>query len=109
MPQNEYLYRVVLVRPAMLSEGPTPEEAAIRERHVAYVGGLQESGDLILAGRVRAEPERTFGLVIFRADDEAAARVIMESDPAVSEGLMTAELFEFPLAFAGSLTAEEQP
>ena len=61
---------------------------------------------LILAGRVHAEPERSFGIVIFRADDEAAAQAMMQADPAVNEGLMTAELYEFPLAFAGEFTAE---
>jgi uncharacterized protein YciI len=107
MAQNEYLYMLKLVRPALLSEGPTPAEAAIRERHVAYVQGLQSSGVLILAGRVQTEPEQSFGLVIFRAADETAARQVMAADPAVGGGLMTAELFGFPLAFAGSFTAAE--
>jgi len=107
MAQNEYLYMLRLVRPALLSEGPTPAEAAIRDRHVRYVEGLKTSGALILAGRVRTEPERSFGLVIFRAADATEARLVMEADPAVGDGLMTAELFEFPVAFAGSFTAAE--
>jgi len=107
MAQNEYLYLLRLVRPALLSEGPTPAEAEIRDRHVRYVRSLKLSGVLILAGRAHTAPEQSFGLVIFRAVDKAAARAVMQADPAVSEGLMTVELFEFPLAFAGSFTAVE--
>jgi uncharacterized protein YciI len=109
MEMKEYLYLLRLKRPALLSEGPTAEEAASRQRHVDYVKGLQENGTLILAGRAHTEPERSFGLVVFRALDDSAAQAIMQSDPAVVEGLMTAELFEFPVVFAGrfSETAEQ--
>jgi uncharacterized protein YciI len=101
MADSEFLYILRLVRPALLEQGPTEQEAATRQRHVEYVAGLEQSGELILAGRVHTEPDRSFGLVIFRAADMDAARAVMEGDPAVSEGLMTAELFEFPVAFAG--------
>lgn len=109
MAQSEYLYMLRLVRPELLSEGPTEAEAVVRERHVDYVAGLQAGGELILAGRVHTEPERSFGIVIFRAADEDAARVVMQTDPAVSEGLMTAELYRFPVAFAGKFTQESHP
>jgi uncharacterized protein YciI len=39
--------------------------------------------------------DKTFGLAIFEAADEAAARRPMESDPAVAAGVMTAELHPF--------------
>jgi uncharacterized protein YciI len=104
MAQGEYLYMLRVTRPGVLSEGPTEAEAAARERHFDYVRGLKEAGALILAGRTQAEPERSVGLVIFRADDAEAARAIMEADPAVAEGIMTAELFGFPVAFAGDFT-----
>ena len=104
MAQGEYLYMLRVTRPGMLSEGPTEAEAAARERHFEYVRGLKEAGALILAGRTLAEPEQSVGLVIFRADDAAQAQAIMEADPAVAEGIMTAELFEFPVAFAGEFT-----
>ena len=39
--------------------------------------------------------DKTFGIAIFEAKDEAAARVFMESDPAVVAGLMSAELHPF--------------
>ncbi len=39
--------------------------------------------------------DRTFGIAIFEAADEADARAFMEADPAVAAGLMTAEVHPF--------------
>ncbi|NLL89375.1 MAG: hypothetical protein GX228_10760 [Firmicutes bacterium] len=39
-----------------------------------------------------------FGVVIFEADSEEEARFLMETDPAVEEGIMTAELFPYRVA-----------
>jgi len=104
MAQNEYIYLLKFNRPALLVEGPTEEEAAIRQRHLDYVKGLKDDGSLILAGRTQTAPEYSVGLVIFRAKDEAAAQRIVQSDPAVALGLMTAELYPFPVIVAGQLS-----
>ena len=40
-----------------------------------------KSGRLVLAGRTKEPGDKTFGIAIFRASDEAAARKFMESDP----------------------------
>lgn len=42
--------------------------------------------------------EKTFGLVIFEAESEVEARRLMNNDPAVTEGMMTAELFPYHVA-----------
>ena len=57
-----------------------------------------QTGELILAGRTREPGDKTFGIAIFEANDETAARKFMESDPAVVAGLMTAELHPFSVA-----------
>ena len=57
-----------------------------------------QSGQLILAGRTQEPGNRTFGIAIFVAADEAAARKFMEDDPAVVAGLMIAELHPFAVA-----------
>ena len=52
----------------------------------------------MFAGR-RSEPgDKTFGVAIFEASDEAAARKFMQADPAIMGGLMTAELHPFAVA-----------
>ncbi len=68
------------------------------DRHFARFQNAIETGELILAGRTREPGDKTFGIAIFEANDEAAARKFMESDPAVVAGLMTAELHPFSVA-----------
>jgi len=43
--------------------------------------------------------ETTAGIAILNAPDEAAAQVIMESEPFVKSGLMNATLFPFRIAY----------
>ena len=68
------------------------------DRHFARFQHAIERGELILAGRTREPGDKTFGIAIFEASGETAAREFMESDPAVVAGLMTAELHPFSVA-----------
>ena len=75
----------------------TDEEAATMQRHRAHLAALFEQGILLLAGP-------TFGPVntainVIEAADEDAARAVMESDPAISSGLMTGELRPMRVSF----------
>jgi uncharacterized protein YciI len=56
------------------------------------------AGQVILSGRTSEPLDQTFGLVVFEAEDEAAARRYMESDPAVVAGVMTATLHPYSVA-----------
>ena len=50
-------------------------------------------------GYMRIQPgQEKFGIAIFEAPDEDAARKFMQEDPAVAGGLMTAELHPFAVA-----------
>jgi uncharacterized protein YciI len=76
----------------------TKEDNMVLSRHFTRFQHASETGELILAGRTKEPGEKTFGIAIFEAKDEAAARAFMESDPAVVAGLMTAELHPFAVA-----------
>ena len=95
---NQYLYFLKPVRLGMVTEGPTPEEAEIVSRHFAHLEALTEKGVMILVGRTQNNDESTFGIAIFEAEDDSAARAIMESDPAVRERVMKAELHPYKIA-----------
>jgi uncharacterized protein YciI len=82
----------------MLSQGPTPDEEARVSEHFQYLKALLEGGQLILAGRTLNTDPLSFGIVILRAESDDAARQIMEKDPAVSNGVMHAELYPFRVA-----------
>ena len=73
------------------------DKAAVR-RHFTRLQAATTDGKVILAGRTLEPGDRTFGLVIFEADDEPAARAFMESDPSVVEKIMTAELHPYAVA-----------
>ena len=53
---------------------------------------------MILAGRTDEPMDRRFGLVIFEAEGEEAAQAFMQSDPAVTGGVMTATLHPYSIA-----------
>jgi uncharacterized protein YciI len=95
---THYLYRIQPTRLEMLTHGPTAEEAEIVTQHFAYLQRLTEEGVVVLAGRTLNTDERSFGIVIFRADSEEAARRVMEQDPAVRNRVMRAELYPYRIA-----------
>lgn len=98
MPMPQFLYRLQLVRTAVLVEGPTESEAAIIGAHFEYLAKGVEEGTVQLAGRTLTRDERTFGITLFVAPSESAARDFMNNDPVVKNGVMKAELFPFRVA-----------
>lgn len=94
----QYLYVLRPARLAMLTDGGTPEEQRIVGEHFAHLQRLTEEGVTILMGRTLNNDERTLGLVVFNAADDDSAQQVMESDPAVAQGVMTAELFPYRVA-----------
>ncbi|MDQ3004075.1 MAG: YciI family protein [Chloroflexota bacterium] len=78
---NQFLYFLKPTRLGMVTEGPTPDEAETVSRHFAYLSDLTDKGVMILVGRTQNNDESTIGIAIFEAEDESAAREIMENDP----------------------------
>jgi uncharacterized protein YciI len=77
----------------------TPEEAAIMSGpHTEHLERLLAEGTLILAGPTWGQPLND-GVAVFEAPDEAAARAVMESDPAITSGLMTGELRQMRVSY----------
>ena len=95
---NQWIYVLKVTRLEMLTEGSTPEEDKIVGRHFAYLKDLTEKGVMILMGRTQNNNESTFGIAIFEAENEEAARTIMENDPAVAGGVMRATLYPYKVA-----------
>lgn len=76
----------------------TEKENRLVGEHFKKLQDLQKSGKLILAGRTTVEEKSTMGLVVFEAASEQEARDVMNADPAVANGIMTAELFPYAVA-----------
>lgn len=98
---QEFLYRLQLVRGDMLRTGPTGVEQAVVAEHFAYLQDLNVKGAVILVGRTLTTDENTMGLTVFRAESEDAARQVMNGDPAVKKGVMTATLYPFKVILQG--------
>lgn len=95
---KQYAYQVKPARVDMLTNGLTKDEEAIVDEHFNYLKDLTERRVVILAGRTQNNDNTSFGIVIFRAESEDAARAIMRGDPAVKKGIMRATLFPFRVA-----------
>ena len=70
----------------------TEEESAVFAEHFAHLTDLLADGVLILAGPTLGRVNT--GLAIFEAEDEEEARAVMDSDPAIRNGVVDGELRE---------------
>lgn len=93
----EYLYMIHPYRHGFF-EAPTPEEEAILDEHFAYLKRAAETGIVLLAGPCTDD---TFGLVVFRAENEEAANAFMFDDPSVKKNVMVAELHPMHISIRG--------
>ena len=93
-----YIYKIQPVRPEMLSDGMTDDEARITAEHFAYLQRLRDDGALILAGRTLNADYSAFGIAIFEARDDDHMRELTQADPGVAQKLFRAEWFLFRIA-----------
>jgi uncharacterized protein YciI len=70
---------------------PAEEESRIVSEHYEYLKQLRAEGRLVLAGP-SALPGDTFGLGIFDQKHRAEVEAIVAADPAITGGIMTAEI-----------------
>ena len=92
---KQFIYVLHLVPRLYDDKSWTADDKAAVDRHLGNFKATVQSGQLILAGRTSETGDKTFGIAIFEAADEAAAQKFMEADPAVAAGVMIAELHPF--------------
>lgn len=98
-----YLYRIKPTRLEMLTDH-TDHEADVVSRHFAYLQENAANGVVLLAGRTLNTDPDTFGIIIFEAADDDAAKAFMDNDPAVIEGVMSASVFPYRVAIGGHIS-----
>ena len=95
---KQYLY-VLRVAPHLQDEAKWSDaDNAATGRHFKRLQDDLAKGRIILAGRTSEPLDKTFGLVVFEAPDDAAAKAYMDADPAVQAGVMTATLHPYAVA-----------
>jgi uncharacterized protein YciI len=99
----EFIYQILPGGRPELTTDPsswTKEDEAVSASHFRYLEQAAEEGTLILAGR--SQDGIGPALVIFEAEDEAAARRFMEDDPFIREGLFRSSLHPYRVALMRS-------
>jgi uncharacterized protein len=108
MGLKQYIYTLKLI-PNLLEEGNwTERENQVVKDHFENLQRLLKRGTLILAGKTDGIDKETFGIVILQTETEEEAQELMQNDPTVREGIMTAELFPYSVAlFNNQFQVEE--
>jgi uncharacterized protein YciI len=88
---------IYVIRPlrAGFAGGMSADGERLMDKHFDYLKALLAAGTLVMAGPCT---DAAFGVVVFKAESEAAARAIMAGDPAVQGGIMQAELHPFRIS-----------
>ena len=86
-----FAYRILPPRESFVAT-MEPREMAVMGRHWEHIQALHARGVVQYVGRAE---NGDYGLCVIEAADEAEARRIAASDPAVAEGLMRAEVHAF--------------
>ena len=89
---SEWCYLLQACRPTLMQDATGEEQASVR-RHFRRLVDMLEAGTLVLAGPCTDGVGP--GIVVFEAADEDEARRVMEEDPAVVDGVMTATLHPY--------------
>jgi uncharacterized protein YciI len=99
-PPKPKHFLIVLRLPERLHDQKawTKEDSAAVGAHFQRLKAAVAEGKVLLAGRTEEPLDRTMGLIILAAPDEAAAREFMNGDPCVAAGVMTATLHPYGLA-----------
>ena len=95
---KQFVY-ILKVKPHLHDEAKwSKKDQAATGQHFERLKKATAAGQVILAGRSTESLDKTFGLVVFEAENEAAAKAFMDADPAVVAGVMTATLHPYSVA-----------
>ncbi len=81
--------------PAWPAGQPAPQQAL--QDHQVYLEELMQCGKLLMAGLFRDDAGG--GIAVLDSSDEASARHMMDEDPAVQSGLLSARLRPWQMVF----------
>lgn len=97
---SHFVYKLIPPRPTFDSDMNQAEAATMGE-HAAYWSELLANGVAVVFGPV-ADPSGTWGLAVVEADTEAHVHTLGNSDPAITSGIATFEVYAMPMAIVRS-------
>lgn len=96
--KQQFIYVLKLIERLYDDDSWTEEDNNIVKEHFEKLQRLNKEGTVILAGRTLNTDAEGFGIVILEVSSEDEARKLMNSDPAVRDGIMTAKLYPYRVA-----------
>lgn len=94
---------VFSVGPGWIVGRPPGEQPSFRE-HGQNLKRLRDAGSIVLGARYADK-----GMIVLRAESEAAARAELEADPGVRSGIFTFDLNELRVFYDGFLAVQRRP
>ena len=95
---KQYIYVLHLTARLHDPKAWTERDNAAVEEHFKRLQEAVAQGKVSLAGRTKDPLNVTFGVVIFEAPDDEAARQFMQTDPTIVSGVMSATLHPYSVA-----------
>mgnify|MGYP000712369941 CR=1 FL=1 len=89
---NTYIYILKLIDRLNEDTAWTEEDESLVTAHFNRLKDNYDKGIVIHAGRTEETGNGGFGIVIFKGGNDEMAMEFMKGDPAVSGGIMTAEV-----------------
>jgi uncharacterized protein YciI len=95
---KQYIYVLRLVPRLHDSTAWTDRDNTAVSKHFARLQEATQKGKVILAGRTEESLDKTFGIVVFEAENEENAKHFMQTDPTIVAGVMSATLHPYSVA-----------
>jgi uncharacterized protein YciI len=92
---SDYIYLIHPFRDGYF-EQPTSEETDAMEAHERYLKEATEAGVVLCSGLCLDD---TFGVVVFKAENDELARKFMFADPSIEKNVMMSELHPLRVSF----------
>ncbi len=89
------MYTFVILKTGPTVETDTAKLNALFEGHMNNINALSADGRLIVAGPFAKNEQKFRGLFIFNTTSEADVRIWLQNDPTISQGIFTAEIFQW--------------
>ncbi|MDW3193762.1 MAG: YciI family protein [Cytophagales bacterium] len=90
--QSTFVYELTLFESYKHRSMWTDREHNIQQEHVAYLDSLEREGKLLIAGIIDQNLENHSGFVMLQTEDYQEAFELVQQDPSIKEGMMSAKL-----------------
>jgi len=99
--EKEFALVFKVTGPEFFKKTQEPDGKQLVDKHFKKLQALTQQGVCLLSGHTLVTDESGFGIVIVRAESEAAAQKIVDDDDLVKAGLVRGRVFPFQVVTSG--------